>query len=298
MWAFFKRIFLFIAVNALILLTLSIAFNVITNVLGYRVEGMNAIWLWYSLIGFGGAFINLAISRKIAKWSLGVQVIDPRTNNPAERQLVEMVHGLARRAQLPAMPEVGIYDSPEVNAFATGPTKARSLVAVSTGLLRQMDNSAVEGVLGHEVTHIANGDMVTMTLLQGVINTLVLIVARLIASVVSNQVEERSRYMVQMLTFYVLQIVLSLFGSLIVCYFSRHREYRADAGGARLAGRDHMLAGLKSLRHVYGEVDKDHPQMATLKISGAPGGFLALFATHPPLEDRIRRLESMAVGAQ
>lgn len=298
MWAFAKRIFLFVTVNVFILLTLSIAFNVITNVLGYHVQGMQAIWIWYSLLGFGGAFINLAISRQIAKWSLGVQVIDPRTNDPTERQLLEMVHGLARRAQLPAMPEVGIYNSPEVNAFATGPTKSRALVAVSTGLLRQMDSNAVEGVLGHEVTHIANGDMVTMTLLQGVINTLVLIVARLIATVVGNQVEERSRYMVQMLTFYFLQIVLSLFGSLVVCYFSRHREYRADAGGARLAGRDRMLAGLKSLRQVYGEVDTDHPQMATLKISGAPGGFLALFATHPPLEDRIRRLESMNVGAQ
>jgi heat shock protein HtpX len=203
------------------------------------------------------------------------------------------VANLAQQARLPATPEVGIYDSPEVNAFATGPTKRRSLVAVSTGLLNRMDPDAIEGVLGHEITHIANGDMVTMTLLQGLINTMVLIAARIIASVVASNVEERSRSGVRILTFYLLQFVLSLLGSMVVCYFSRWREFRADAGGARLAGRERMLHGLKSLRQVYGVVDDNQQALATLKISGhSTKSLAALFATHPPLEERIRRLES------
>ena len=295
MMAFIKRFFLFALVNALILLTLSIAFQVIFSVLGMPSASAN-IWIYYGVIGFGGAFTSLALSRITAKWMMGVQVIDPNTHNPSERRLLDMVHGLARAAQLPAMPEVGVYDSPEVNAFATGPTKARSLVAVSTGLLNQMDSDAVEGVLGHEVAHIANGDMVTMTLLQGLINTMVLIVARIISSLVASNVEERSRGAVRLVTYYVLQFVLSLLGSMVVCYFSRRREYRADAGGARLAGRDRMLAGLKSLRQVYGDVDDNQQAMATLKISGhSAQALFNLFATHPPLEERIRRLESGAV---
>lgn len=296
MWAITKRIFLFAAVNMLILLTLSIVFNVVMSLLGVQLGFEQTIWLWYGMIGFGGAFISLAMSRSMAKWTMGVKVISPQTQDPYQRRLLEMVYSLAQRARLPKMPEVGVYDSPEINAFATGPTKARALVAVSTGLLQRMDHDAVEGVLGHEISHIANGDMVTMTLLQGVINTLVLIVARVISSLAASQVEERSRAVVQMLTFYALQIVLSLLGSLLVCYFSRRREFRADAGGARLAGREHMLSGLRSLRQVYGHVDDQHQSLATLKISGHPArSFAALFATHPPLEERIRRLENMPI---
>jgi heat shock protein HtpX len=242
----------------------------------------------------GGAFISLAMSRMTAKWMMGVKVIDPNTQNPTERRILEMVHTLAQRARLPAMPEVGIYDAPEVNAFATGPSKRRSLVAVSTGLLQRMDQDSVEGVLGHEITHIANGDMVTMTLIQGVINTMVLIVSRVLATIVASQAEERSRPMLQMLVFYLLQIVLSLFGSMIVCYFSRAREFRADAGGARLAGRERMISGLNSLKGIYEQVDVSHPSVATLKIAGKTTSVLAtLFATHPPLDERIARLEKL-----
>lgn len=295
MWAFVKRMFLFAMVNVLILFTLSIAFSVVTSLLGIQLGNEPTLWLWYGFIGFGGALINLALSKKIAIWTMGVQIIDPHSQNPNERRLVEMVHTLAQRAGLPA-PAVGIYDGEEVNAFATGPTKRHALVAVSTGLLQRMDQDAVEGVLGHEIAHINNGDMVTMTLIQGVINTMVLIFARVISSVIAGQSEERSRPMLEMIVFYVLQIVLSLLGSIVVCYFSRRREFHADAGGARLAGRENMLAGLKSLRQVYGQVDDQHQSMATLKISGHPGGFLALFATHPPLEERIQRLETMSVS--
>jgi len=296
MMAMIKRVFLFSIVNILVLSTLWIAFTMITSLLGMPIGSETTIWVWYGILGFGGAFISLAMSRQMAKWSMGVKVIDVNTQNPGERRLLEMVHSLAQKARLPKMPEVGIYDSPEVNAFATGPTKARSLVAVSTGLLAKMDNDAVEGVIGHEIAHIANGDMVTMTLLQAVINTMVLIVARMIAVVASSSVNPRARGVVYFLTFIVLQVVLSLFGSLVVSYFSRRREFRADAGGARLAGRERMLAGLKSLRSVYGQVDERSQAVATLKISGhSTRSLAALFATHPPLEVRIRRLESLAL---
>jgi heat shock protein HtpX len=296
MWAIAKRVFLFIVVNMLIMLTLTIAFNVISQFFGISWAGNSTIYIFYTFMGFGGALIGLAISRQMAKWSMGVKVIDPQVHDPQLRQLVMTVHQLAQKAGLRKMPEVGIYDSPEVNAFATGPTKSRSLVAVSTGLLQQMDKDAVEGVLGHEIAHIANGDMVTMTLLQGLINTMVLIAARVVSSVIASQFEERSRYTIQMVLFYVLQIVLSLLGSLVVCRFSRWREFRADRGGAALAGRQRMLAGLKSLRNVYGAVDESQPSVASLKISGrSASSFAALFSTHPPLEARIRRLEAMSL---
>lgn len=296
MWAFTKRMFLFFAVNAFLLLTLSIAFEVIVTVFNLQLNVDQSIMLWYGVLGFGGAFITLAMSRQLAKWSLGVRVIDPLTQNPHERRLLDTVHNLARTARLPGLPEVGIYDSPEINAFATGPTKARSLVAVSTGLLEQMDHESVTGVLGHEIAHVANGDMVTMTLLQGLINTMVLVLARVVAGVIAGQASERSRPMVRMMTFYALQITFGLLGSLIVCYFSRRREFRADAGGARFAGRERMLAGLRSLRGVYGHVDGAQQGVATLKISGrSTRSLAALFATHPPLEDRIRRLEQLSL---
>ncbi len=295
MFAIAKRIVLFIAVNILVMLTLTIVLGLVQAFFGVQLAGFEGMIVIYSVIGFGGAFISLALSRIMAKWMMGVKVISPQTQNPGERKLLDMVYSLAQKAKLPAMPEVGIFDSPEVNAFATGPTKARSLVAVSTGLLGRMDDQAIEGVLGHEIAHIANGDMVTMTLLQGVINTLVLIVARVVASLVASQASERARPMLEMVVFYALQIVLSIFGSMVVAVFSRRREFRADAGGARLAGREHMLRGLRSLQGVYGQVDDSQHSVATLKISGHPGGFMALLATHPPLEERIRRLETMTL---
>ncbi len=295
MWTWFKRIFLFAGVNIAIMITLQLIFMFVAPMFGLNIGSESYIWGLYAMFGMGGAFINLLISKQIAKWGMGVHIIDPHTSDPTERKLIESVYSLAQRAKLPKMPEVGIYDSPEVNAFATGPSKSNSLVAVSTGLLHHMNEDAVNGVLGHEVAHIANGDMVTMTLIQGVINTMVLIVARLIAGVVAGNVEERSRPMVHMAVFFILQIVLSILGSMMVAYFSRRREFRADRGGAQIAGRDRMLSGLKSLRNVYGEVDDTHQELATLKISGHASSFMALMSTHPPLEERIRRLETMAL---
>jgi len=231
-------------------------------------------------------------------------VIPPETGDPGLRKLVDMVHDLARAAGLPR-PEVGIYQSDEVNAFATGPSKSRSLVAVSTGLLQRMGSKEVEGVLGHEVTHIANGDMVTMTLLQGIINSFVLFLSRVLAFVVAQAMRSRDddregpSWGLQYLFTILFQIVFSILGMLVVCWFSRWREFRADAGGARLAGRENMIGALRALQRLHDPdalqaAASQHQGFQAFKISG-PKGFLAWFTTHPPLEQRIARLEQGAV---
>jgi heat shock protein HtpX len=260
--------------------------------------------------GFGGAFISLALSRVMAKWMMGVKVIDPNTHDSRLQDLVQLIHRLARQSGLTTMPQVGIYESPELNAFATGPTRSRALVAISTGLLEQMSHEQLEGVLGHEITHITNGDMVTMTLLQGVINAFVMFLARVLAFAVSQAMRDRDSersggggwFMQYMLTM-VFEMVFALFGAMVVAAFSRWREFRADAGSARLAGREPMIAALKKLQSFYANprvmeqmaaVTADQPAtVKTLKIAGRPTGFLGLLASHPPLEDRIARLETM-----
>jgi heat shock protein HtpX len=293
-----KRIFLLVLTNILVVLTLTLILHF--TGLGRYLSGIGGGYDGFFLVclawGFGGAFFSLAISRIMAKFSLGVQVIDPR-NPGGFSGLVETVHRLAREAGLPAMPEVGVYESPELNAFATGPTKSRALVAVSTGLLQRMGQDEIEGVLGHEITHVANGDMVTMTLLQGVINAFVIFFSRILAAVISGRGrddEERSgagNWMLVML----LQTVLSFLGMFVVAWFSRYREFRADAGGASIAGRGKMVGALRVLQRVYegGSEDPRGAALSTLKISGH-GGLFALLATHPPLEERIARLEAAA----
>lgn len=296
-WA--KRIFLFFFVNILILVTLSILLSIFrvqpyltAYGLSYR-DLMIFCFIW----GMGGAFISLALSRVMAKWMVGVQLIDPQTRVPELAGLVNVVHSLAQRANLPKMPEVGIYESEELNAFATGPTRTRALVAVSSGLLQRMDREEIEGVLGHEITHVANGDMVTMTLLQGVINAFVMFFARVIAFAISQGVREDSRRMVNYLVTIVLEIGLSILGFMVVAAFSRWREFRADAGGARLAGTQKMINALEVLQKTYElRNPQESPAMNTFKISGKQGGFLALMATHPPLEERIRRLRDHSIS--
>jgi heat shock protein HtpX len=248
--------------------------------------------------GMGGAFFSLLLSKVIAKWMMGVQVIAP--NTPGELgDLVRTVHNLARAAHLPRMPEVGIYDSPEVNAFATGPTKGSALVAVSSGLLRTMSPAEIEGVLGHEITHVANGDMVTLTIIQGIVNAFVLFLSRIAAIAITNALSSRDdrqgsrpNYFLEMMVDMAFRMVLGLVGMMIVAYFSRWREFRADAGGARLAGRDKMRAALSRLRSNRESVDTAHPSMAAFKINGG-GGLMALMASHPPLDERIRRLDML-----
>ncbi len=301
----FKRFGLFIGINLLVVLTLSF----ITSALGLNPRITDAGYDMTSLIGFclvwgmGGAFISLLISKKMAKWSMGVKVIDPQTTDSNERALLETVYRFARTAGLSKMPEVGVYPSPEVNAFATGPSKSNSLVAVSTGLLETMDKTSVEGVLAHEVSHIANGDMVTMTLLQGVMNAFVMALARIVAFAISNALRGDDRDgkglgpFAYFMTVMALETVFMLLGSIVIMWFSRQREFRADRGGAQYAGRGSMISALTALRGlqpVNYEVAKQteaQPAFASLKISATKPGWANLLRTHPTLEDRIARLE-------
>lgn len=301
--AWVKRIGLFIAVNALVMITISTLLNVLgvkPYITAYGLDYQSLI-VFCLIWGMGGAFISLALSRVMAKWTMGVKIVPVDTRDPELRDLVQMVHALSRSAHLPAMPEVGVYESEEVNAFATGPTKSRSLVAVSTGLLHRMKRDEVKGVLGHEIAHIANGDMVTMTLIQGVVNAFVMFLARAIAYALTmakgQDGEERggtpmSYYVVQ----FVLEIAFMMLGSIVVAWFSRYREYRADSGGALLAGRENMIQALEGLKRTFEAVDSSaQPAVQALKISSRPGGIMRLFSTHPPLEARIERLKRRTI---
>lgn len=297
-WA--KRIGLFFAVNILVMLTISFVLSVLGVGPHLTARGMNysSLMIFCLVWGMGGAFISLALSRIMAKWMMGVQVIPTDTRDPSQQELVQLVHEMARAARLPVMPEVGIYDSPEVNAFATGPTKSRALVAVSTGLLGRMRREEVRGVIGHEVAHIANGDMVTMTLIQGVVNAFVMFLARAIAYGLtmargSDSEEREGTPMSYYVVTFVLEMVFMILGSMVVAWFSRYREYRADAGGARLAGRSNMIQALEGLKRTFEGVDPAaQPAIQALKISSRPGGLMKLFSTHPALDDRIERLKS------
>ncbi|GGA83271.1 protease HtpX [Ornithinibacillus halotolerans] len=288
-----KRIFYFIITNVLVLLTISIVLNLI-GFRGYTTSSgtidFAALLIFSAIIGFSGSFISLAISRWMAKRAMGVQVINPNgPMNDYERAVVEKVHRLSRAAGLMHMPEVGIYNSPEVNAFATGPSKKKSLVAVSTGLLQEMDDDAIEGVIAHEVAHIANGDMVTMTLLQGVVNTFVVFLSRVAAFIVSRFVKEELAWIVHFIAIIVFQLVFSILGSLVVYAYSRHREFHADRGGADLAGKDKMRHALESLKAYTSRIKGgEDTSIATLKINNKRKS--SIFSTHPDLDERIKRL--------
>ena len=286
-----KRIFLFLVTNIAIVITLSIVLSLL-GVGGYIGPGgldIQALAIFSFIWGMGGAFMSLQMSRWIAKRATGVQLIDGRTGQGELDWLYNTVERLTRQANLP-MPEVGVYDSGEVNAFATGPSKSRSLVAVSSGLMRSMRREEVEGVLAHEVAHIANGDMVTMTLLQGVINAFVMFFARLVAFGVRTTSDSRNSYMLSYLVMIVLEIGLGILGSLITAWYSRQREFRADYGGATLAGKPYMLSALRRLAANQEAVDTSHQALATLKINGTRG-WMVFFSTHPPLQQRIAALE-------
>jgi heat shock protein HtpX len=281
-----KRIFLFLATNLAIVVTLS----VVLSILGVQPGGgLESLAVFSFVWGMGGAFLSLQLSRWIAKRATGVQLIDGRSGRQELDWLYATVERLTRQANLP-MPEVGVYESGEVNAFATGPSKSRSLVAVSSGLLRSMRPNEVEGVLAHEVAHIANGDMVTMTLLQGVVNAFVIFFARVIASVMRGDDERGSYRGGNFLVVVLLEIVLGMLGSMITAWYSRQREFRADRGGATLAGRENMIGALKRLMANQQAVDTSHEALATLKINGARG-WMMFFSTHPPLDVRIAALE-------
>lgn len=287
-----KRIILFLATNMAIMVVLGITVNLL-GVNQFMAGGqlnLPMLLAFSAVLGFGGSFISLLMSKTIAKWSTGAQVID-QPRNDTERWLFQTVERLARKANIP-MPEVAIYNG-EPNAFATGPSKSNSLVAVSTGLLQSMTREEAEAVLAHEVAHVANGDMVTLTLIQGVVNTFVFFIARVIGFVVDQALrkddsESSGTGMAYFITVLVMEITLGILASIIVMYFSRQREFRADAGAAHLMGsRQPMIAALKRLGGVQaGELPS---QMAASGISGK-GGVMALFSSHPPLEQRIEAL--------
>jgi heat shock protein HtpX len=300
-----KRLLFFVLTNILVMTTIVIVWSVITTYTGiggsFETGGpglgidYTSLMVFSLLVGFTGSFISLAMSRWMAKKMMKVKVLDPNGSLTAqERSVVEKVHRLSRAAGLTHMPEVGIYQSPEVNAFATGPSKKRSLVAVSSGLLQTMDDTAVEGVIAHEVAHVANGDMVTMTLLQGVVNTFVVFFSRIAAILVSRLVRSEMQGIVQFAAIIIFQILFSILGSIVVMAFSRYREFHADRGGADLAGRDKMAHALRSLkRHVDRATINDRTDdsaIQTMKINGK-GGMMRLFSSHPDLDERIARLE-------
>jgi heat shock protein HtpX len=299
--AWFKRISLFILTNVLIMVTISIVWTLISHFFGLgAMNNQIALLAVFCLVmGMTGSFVSLFLSKWMAKTFYGVQVLNPRSASlPHEYQwLLSTVNTLAKKAQLPATPEVGIYSSPDVNAFATGPSKGNALVAVSSGLMEKMSKEEIEGVLGHEIAHIANGDMVTMTLIQGVVNSISLLISRLLANLVASVVEEKLQYAVRFAMIILGDILFTILGSMIVAYFSRRREFRADTGGARLASKPNMVAALRRLQSVYSLPLESHREdrdtMAALKISHRekPGLFMSLLMTHPPLEERIAALE-------
>jgi heat shock protein HtpX len=294
------RIFLFLLTNAAVLLLISIVFHVLGlgDFLSQRGVHLNldGLLLMSALIGMSGSFISLMMSKWMAKQSMGVYVIEQPANQ-TEQWLVETVHRHARQAGI-GMPEVGIFDSPEPNAFATGMSKNNALVAVSTGLMRHMNADEVEAVLGHEISHVANGDMVTLGLIQGVVNTFVYffasIAGHLIDRVVFRSEDDRGGYgPAYYLTQMVAQIFLSILATMVVMWFSRWREFRADAGGARLAGQSKMIRALQALQRAHDH--RDLPgEFAAFGINGGLGyGFKKLFMSHPPLEERIAALQNL-----
>ena len=288
-----KRVFLFLATNFAIVLVLSVTMCLLGVEPYLNAQGLNlgSLLIFAAVMGMGGSFISLAISKWTAKRSVGAEVIEtPR--NEGERWLVETVRRQAQQAGI-GMPEVAIYQSPEVNAFATGMNKNNALVAVSTGLLQSMTREEAEAVLGHEVSHVANGDMVTLALIQGVVNTFVMFLSRVIGYLVDKIVfkTERGQGPAFFVTMIVAEMVLGILASIIVMWFSRQREFRADRGGANLAGRQKMINALQRLQQAHPEPLPE--KMAAFGISGHNGGGLKrLFMTHPPLEERIAVLKA------
>ena len=285
----FKRVALFLATNLAVLALVSI----VMSILGVNPQQFGGLLVMAALFGFGGSIISLLMSKWVAKRTTGAQVItQPR--NEAEQWLFSTVQRQAQAAGI-GMPEVAIYDAPDINAFATGANRNNALVAVSTGLLHNMTRDEAEAVLGHEVAHVANGDMVTMALLQGVLNTFVIVLSRLVGRAIDSYLGNRDGYGIgYYLSVFVLDMVFGLFASMIAMWFSRHREFRADAGGAGLAGREKMIAALERLRLNQGQSTLPN-QIAAFGIAGQMTR--KLFMSHPPLEERIQALRNAQPGA-
>ncbi len=291
-----KRVLLFLATNVAILIVLSVTLRILgVDRLLDEAGGLNfnALLIFAAVVGMGGSFISLAISKWMAKRMTGAEVIE-QPRNSTESWLLDTVRRHARASGI-EMPEVAVYDAPDINAFATGMNKNKALVAVSTGLLRSMNRDEADAVLGHEVTHVANGDMVTLALIQGVVNTFVVFIARVVGHVVDRTVfkNEEGYGPAYFITTIVAELLLAILASIIVMWFSRYREFRADAGGARLSGRERMIAALERLK--AGQESNLPNQMAAFGINGrVTRGFARLFMSHPPLDERIAALKAHA----
>lgn len=291
-----KRIALFLATNIAVLLVASIVLNLlgVDAYMASRGQNLGGLIVFAAVFGFAGSFISLAMSKWVAKRGTGAQVIE-QPRNEMEAWLLQTVQRQAQMAGIKC-PEVAIYDAPEINAFATGPSRNNSLVAVSTGLLRGMSRDEAEAVLGHEVAHVANGDMVTMALLQGVLNTFVIVLSRLIGSFVDRVIlrNEEGGGIGFFVVSLIAQVVLGILASMIAMAFSRHREFRADEGGAKLAGKQKMIAALERLQSQHGENTLPR-EVAAFGISGhMAAGLQRLFMSHPPLPERIEALRRAA----
>lgn len=288
-----KRIVLFLITNLAVMLVLSIVLSIVFKVFGIDNRSMGGLLIFAAVFGFGGSFISLAMSKWMAKRSTGAVVIT-HPSNATEHWLISTVQRQARQAGI-AMPEVAIYDSPEINAFATGMSRNNALVAVSTGLLQAMTQQEAEAVLAHEVSHVANGDMVTLTLIQGVVNTFVIFFARVVAGVIDNffrsndEEESQGGGISYMITVFVLEMIFGVLASIIVMWFSRQREYKADAGAARLVGRESMVAALQRLKGNHESQLQGSMTAFGLATKPAPS---ELFMSHPPLDKRIAALQS------
>jgi heat shock protein HtpX len=292
-----KRILLFLATNLAILVVLSVVVNLLglDRALNQSGTNLGSVLAFAAVIGFGGAFISLAMSKWMAKRAMGVHVIE-QPSNETEHWLVNVVRQQAQ-AKGVGMPEVGIFDSPEPNAFATGARRDSSLVAVSTGLLQRMNKQEVEAVLAHEMSHVANGDMVTLTLIQGVVNTFVVFLARIIGNLVDRAVfrSENGRGPAYFITVIVAELVLGVLASMIVMWFSRQREFRADSGSAAIVGKQSMISALERLKAAHEPLPS---QLAAFGIAAGkpPGGFRKLFMSHPPLDERIAALRAAPIA--
>jgi len=289
-----KRIFLFIVTNLAVLALLSLVLFIVENVFGVHLMrgGTGSLLVIAAIFGFGGSLISLALSKWTAKRMMGVRVIES-PQSELERWLIGTVKRLADQARI-GMPQVGIFDAEEMNAFATGARRNAALVAVSSGLLRNMSRTQVEAVLGHEITHVANGDMVTLALLQGVLNTFVIFLARIIGGIVDRAIVRNDRQdsgIGFFLTTMLAQFVLGIIASVIVCWYSRRREFRADRGGADLAGAGNMIDALQMLKRSQGEPMPQQLQAFGINTGGS-AGIMRLFMTHPPLDERIAALKT------
>jgi heat shock protein HtpX len=293
-----KRFGLFLLTNLLVMVTISVILNFVLPAFGIQLGGTTGLVVICGLFGMGGSFISLLISKWMAKRAYNLQLIDANTRDPNLRSIYDMIVQLAREAKLPKTPEVAVYEAPDPNAFATGPSKSDALVAFSTGLLRSMNEQEVRAVAAHEISHIANGDMVTMTLLTGVANTFVMLFSRIIAYGIDMALRDDNGrgglgFMAYFVVVFVLDTVFMLLASLPLAAFSRWREFRADAGGARLTSPHAMAGALQRLKE-FADVPTPKDSFVTAKISS--GRRVSLWASHPSLDDRIARLRKMVIA--